>query len=467
MSLGHNLSVTLPLLDRGPELGRIRNALTRREGGLVCLYGRRRLGKSRLLREVMQHVPAVYYVGDDRDPVLQRRALASEIGRALPGFDTVEYPDWDSLLLRWWNDAPRPLALLLDEFPSLVARAPELPSLLQKHFDRSPRPLLLCGSSQRMMHGLVLDASAPLYGRAREILRPEPLDVAWIRTALGLRGAADAIESYSVWGGVPRYWELARDYPDRPAATSALVLDPLGVLHREPERLLLDDVQDVSRPASILALIGQGSHRISEIGARLGVPATSLSRALARLMELGFVVREVPFGRSERDTKRTLYRLADPFLSWWYRFVEPNRSRLAAGQLEVVGAEVERDWPVHLGKAWERLARASVARIVVAGHRWHPASRWWGPALDRQSMEIDLVAERRDDPRHVLVGEAKLTASAREVRATLAELAEKAARCPELQGRTALCAVWVLRRRGRIADPRAIGPEEVVTNRAH
>lgn len=81
---------------------------------------------------------AVYYVGDDRDPVLQRRAVAAEIGRELPGFDAVEYPDWEALLQRWWRDAPRTLPLLLDEFPSVVAVSPELPSLLQKHFDRSP-----------------------------------------------------------------------------------------------------------------------------------------------------------------------------------------------------------------------------------------------------------------------------------------------------------------------------------------
>jgi AAA+ ATPase superfamily predicted ATPase len=313
-----------------------------------------------------------------------------------------------------------------------------------------------------MMHGLVLDSSAPLYGRAREILRLEPLEVAWIRPALGLRSAADAIESYSVWGGVPRYWELARDHRDRIAALRSLVLHPLGVLHREPDRLLLDDLQDVSRPSSILALIGQGSHRLSEIGARLGVPATSLSRPLTRLLELGFVMRELPFGRSERDTKRTLYRLADPFLTCWYRFVEPNRSRLAAGQVDAVAAEVERSWPHHLGEAWERLARASVAHLPIAGHHWRPASRWWGAGIDRQHMEIDIVAEHRDNPRHVLVGEAKLTATAREFRRTLDELAGKAARCPELRGRSVLCAVWVLRRRGRIVDPRAVGADEVV-----
>lgn len=316
-----------------------------------------------------------------------------------------------------------------------------------------------------MMQGLVLDASAPLYGRAREILRLEPLDVAWIRPALRLRRAVDAIESYCVWGGVPRYWELARDHPSLMDAVAALVLDPLGVLHREPERLLLDDLREVARPASILALVGQGSHRLSEIGARLDVPATTLARPLARLVELGFVLREVPFGRSERDTKRTLYRLGEPFLAFWYRFVEPNRSRLSAGQGGTVWRDVERAWPSYLGHAWEHMARASVARITIGGEEWKPASRWWGPGLDRQPLEIDIVAEHRDDPRRVLVGEAKLSASDRELRASMADLAAKVARCPELRGRKAQYAMWVLRRRGR-ADGPVVGPDELLAQGA-
>ena len=79
---------------------------------------------------------------------------------------------------------------------------------------------------------------------------------------------------------------------------------------------------------SLLALIGAGYHRLSEIGSRVGQPATNLSRPLSRLIDLGYVRRELPFGESTRSTKRSLYRLDDPFLLFWYRFVAPNRSRL-------------------------------------------------------------------------------------------------------------------------------------------
>jgi len=399
----------LPFLDRSAEAERLSAFFEGREGGLAVLYGRRRLGKSRLLLEVLSKERAVYFVADDREAALQRRGLAEEISRLLPGFGDVIYPDWDGLLRRFWAEAPRGAILAIDEFPSLVASAPELPSLLQKRLDSRGAEgihLALAGSSQRLMHGLVLDRSAPLFGRAREILRIGPLPAGWIRQGLSLRSPVAAAEAFAVWGGVPRYWELAAGQPSLSRAVEQLVLSPLGVLHDEPRRLLLDDLSETAQAASILALIGGGCHRISEIAARLEKPATSLARPLARLLDLGLVRRDVPFGSTVRDTKRSAYRLDDPFLRFWFRFVEPNRSRLEAGHAARVGREVAKGLPGHVSSVFEDLVRASVPRARYQGHTWGPAASWWGPGLDRSPMEIDVVAES-DDGGALLVGEVK------------------------------------------------------------
>src|SRR5436309_3254552 len=92
--------------------------------------------------------------------------------------------------------------------------------------------------------GRLLDRSAPLFGRASEILKISPLPAGWIEEALNLKTPALAVETYAVWGGTPRYWELAGDHPDLPSAIRSLVLSPLGVLFEEPSRLLLDDMRD-------------------------------------------------------------------------------------------------------------------------------------------------------------------------------------------------------------------------------
>ena len=454
--------MTLPFLDREPESKRLRRLIRRREGSLGVLYGRRRCGKSRLLREVIPAKRSVYFVGDDREATIQRASLATEMARTVDGFADVSYPDWESLLGRWWSDAPSDTVLILDELPSMVARAPELPSLLQKildqRFERGVH-LVVAGSSQRMMQGLVLDRSAPLYGRAREILKISPLAAGWIEQALGAGDSESSIKDYAHWGGIPRYWELARDYEDLRSAVRELVLDPLGVLHEEPRRLLLDDLRDTSQAASLLNLIGQGCHRVSEIGGRLGKPATSLARPLRRLMEMDLVTREVPFGASPRASKRTLYRIADPFLRFWFRCVEPNRSRLEARQLKIVEREIAGEVQHHVASVWEDLARTSVPFLEVHGGRWGAARRWWGADTARRPLEIDVVAEDPDG--RLLIGEVKWS-SPRRGSGLFRDLEQKIARLPFAQDREVVPVLWLATSPGDLEDDQVVTARQIL-----
>jgi hypothetical protein len=386
-----------------------------------------------------------------------------EIARLLPGFDRVRYPDWSSLLDRFFEQAPRGAVLALDEFPALVSASRDLPSVLQKRLDRRDRRrvhLVLTGSAQGMMQGLVLDRTAPLYGRADEILRIAPMRAGWIQRALRTRDAVLATEAYAVWGGIPRYWELAADHADLATAIRELVLDPLGVLQDEPRGLLLDDLRDTAQAASILSLIGQGAHRLSEIAARLQKPATALSRPLQRLIELDLTRRDVPFGTSPRDSKRSLYRIADPFLRFWFRCVEPHRSLLQARRIAPVAVHVAHTFARHVASVWEDLARESVPHLVLGGRGWKPAQRWWGPGRDRRPLEIGVVAES-EDGEALLLGEARWS-EAGEGQRLARDLRARAERFPLADGREVLLALWLRRGPARVGDVRVLTPARVL-----
>jgi AAA+ ATPase superfamily predicted ATPase len=160
----------LPFLDRSDELSRIKTLLDRTDGTLGILYGRRRLGKSRLLEQTLPPTRSVYYVGDERESAPQRASLATEIGRRIQGFDIVTYPDWDVFFSRWWQEADAGSVLALDEFPALVSAAREVPSLIQKNLERHRAKgchLLHTGSSQRMMQGLVPDRTQHCFWERR------------------------------------------------------------------------------------------------------------------------------------------------------------------------------------------------------------------------------------------------------------------------------------------------------------
>jgi uncharacterized protein len=259
-----------------------------------------------------------------------------------------------------------------------------------------------------MMQGLALSPEAPLYGRAKQLFKLEPLAPGYIIKALGHGDARQAIRAYATWGGIPRYWELAAQFPDLRSAVDALVLDPMGVLHDEPMRLLLEETPPAIALRSLLDVIGAGAHRVSEIAGRVGQPATSLSRPLTRLQELDLVVRETPFGETDRATKRALYKLANPFLSLWFSLVAPQRSALAhlprAGRLRLLDAAL----PRLVSAAWESLCRRAVPKLADRlGVEYGPAARSWSAA----GPEWDVVA-RAVSGGPLLLGEVKWTDAA-------------------------------------------------------
>lgn len=404
-------------LNRQAEIERLDALVARHAAGLVALWGRRRVGKTRLLTEWCLRHGGVYTVADQSSATVQRRYFAEALANRLPGFDEAEYSGWPPLLRRLSQDARAANwkgPLVLDEFPYLVASAPTLPSILQNWIDQEASAggllVAIAGSSQRMMQGMILDASAPLYGRALEAFELRPLPAAWIGPALGLTDPMDMLPAYAVWGGIPRYWELAEPFgADLDSAVNQLVLDPLGPLHREPDRLLLEELPPAASLRPLLDVIGSGAHRLSEIAGRLNLPATALSRPLGRLLDLGLVQREIPFGESEKASRRALYRMSDPFFRFWFQVVAPRRAALASSEAATRLAAWTRLRNGLVAETWESLCRCAVPRMqMISGLEvaWLPASRWWRGS----DPEWDVVSCTADRDM-ALVGEVKWSAT--------------------------------------------------------
>ena len=396
-------------LDRDKELARLRRLHQIQSSGLVVVWGRRRIGKTRLLLEWMKSEPGVYFVADESPPNLQRNYFAEAVSRVFERFDEVEYPDWRSLFRRITSEAEKYSwkgVIVIDEFPYLAQSDSSLVSVLQNWIDNelvnTGIILVLSGSSQRMMQGLVLNHTAPLYGRALEILKLAPVPLRFLNKALTLSEPLDIIKAYAHWGGIPRYWELASLYSvNLEAAVNAIILDPMGPLHDECERLLREDNLSSQTLRPILDVVGNGAHRLSEIGGRLGLPATSMTRPIKLLDELGYLRRELPYGDSAKSSKRSLYKIADPFLNLWTQVVAPNRSALRqipeASRIELWKKKITGIY----AELWEELCREFVPFFDYRGP-WQNAGRYW----HGKSPEFDVVCESLDAKR-LLVGEVK------------------------------------------------------------
>lgn len=399
-------------VDRIEETARLRDALSREKSSLVVVYGRWRLGKSTLIKRGLSDSD-VYFLADRSEGQHQRALLAKVVAQVFPDFDKLTYPDWESLFCAVNYRTDKRFTLCLDEFPYLVEQSPELPSVLQKLVDEKQLKynLVLCGSSQNMMYGLFLDSTAPLYGRADEIMRLTPIRLPYIQAALNL-DAVSAVEEYAVWGGVPRYWELRENRNSLSDALWHNILSINGNLYEEPIKLFQDDVKDIVKTSTIMSYIGSGANRLSEIAARCNEPATNLSRPLKKLIDLGFLEKDVPFGIDEKNAKKSLYKIADPFMAFYYQFVVPNRSFIELGRCLPLEQALATHFSEYVSMHWEKLCRDAVTGNMVNGIVYGKAKRWWGPVLNErkepEQIEIDVMAESLDK-KSLLVGECKWT----------------------------------------------------------
>ena len=401
----------MEFVDRKKEFERLQKSLRREKPQFIVVYGRRRIGKSTLIKKVMDFSRGdIYFLADKTSEPSQRQLFSTTIDMTIEGFSAANYPTWESLLLSLNRSVDHRITVCLDEFPYLVKSCPALPSILQKLLDdkKLKFDLIICGSSQQMMQGFVLDSKEPLYGRADEIIKMKPIAPAFVSEALRCN-AAQAVREYAVWGGVPRYWELRENYDSLYDAIEHLLLTSEGTLYDEPSKLLYDEMRDTVQASSILSFIGNGANKLSEIAARAEKQATDITPHLSRLRELGFINKEIPFGESEKKSKKGLYHISDPLLRFHYRYVIPYRSLIELGNSQAVLTVFKNAENDYVSRAWEELCRNHISAYGMDGIIYQMASRWWGSYYNEEKqqylpVELDVVAESFDG-KHLFIGE--------------------------------------------------------------
>jgi hypothetical protein len=263
-----------------------------------------------------------------------------------------------------------------------------------------------------MMHDLFLHRAAPLYGRAAKLLHVRPMEFPAFCSACGLRPAeSESFEKFSCVGGIPKYWEFVEAGQDIIALAESLYFDLAPYMEQEPQRILRDEGVTGLNALAVLEAVGRGAERPSEIASRLGTVQTNLSRLLQQLMDASVLTRELPFGESVRSTKKTLYRIADPTLRFWFRVYSPHQSLWTTFTAEQKSKLIHD----HAASVFEDFCRA----------RFAGARRYW-----ERGVELDFVAPDPEDPRRLLVAEVKWRhLSVAERRNVLRQLESKWAHC--------------------------------------
>ena len=316
----------LSFTNRSAELKELQSAVN--SGGLLVVFGRRRVGKTRLLAHWLRPHSGLYSQAIEGAKETQLEQVFRDIQDRLT--TSIVPKTWAELLELLALQKER-LILCIDEFPYLVASDPSLPSVLQRWLDhQKPNQflLILSGSSTRMMNDLFLNRSAPLYGRARKLLHVEPMSYSSFCAGCRLPPAQmESFVRFSLVGGVPKYWEFVEPNSSAIDLANELFFGFAPYLDQEPVRILRDEGISGMNAISLLEVIGRGAEKPSEMASRLGTVQTNLSRLLQQLLDASVLTRELPFGESARSTKKTRYQIQDPALRFWFRVYSPHRTR--------------------------------------------------------------------------------------------------------------------------------------------
>ena len=404
------------MINREKELAFLKERADSGRAELVVMWGRRRLGKTTLLKALCEAHPAIYFLAT-RAPAheqLQRLSTAFAEFFGDPLLERTALPSWEDAFGYLARNAQSRTILAVDEFPYLVEADPAIPSRFQFGWDeqlvKNPNVMLLLnGSSLAMMEQHVLGSKSPLYGRRTGQWRIEPLGLLQFREFFPDRPLTDIIEIYTVVGVVPFH---ALQFDSRASLGQNVkrhILSKGAVLFEEVPFLLREEVREPRSYFPILAAMAAGSRKFGEISSKTGFDKANLGKYLATLQDLHFVRRDVPITEPDPGKSRKgLYAIEDPFTDFWLRYVWPNLAALEMDRVdEVWDRRIEPDLPGYMAQRCERflgdLLRHDPIRTWL-GFEPVTIGKYW----DRNA-ELDLVALDRDGG-NAVIAEVKWTA---------------------------------------------------------
>ncbi len=321
---------------RTQELERLEALYASERSGIIVLYGRSGIGKTALTRCFLQEKNAVYYVA--------RRVTAKEqLFCMRQEWDAEDSDDFYEVLSAVYGQHAQAgkLVLVFDEFRNLLEDSTEfltafLRFYAEHHGDGSLLVLLLSSSVSWVENEMtgVLGGAARLLQGFIKLKEFSFMELAAYHKASSVQ--AD-IYTRAVLGGVPSYLRLWSEKDSFKENIVRLFLSEDAPLFSEAESYLKKELRELSAYNTILAALAQGKYKLNDIYTRTGFSRAKISVYLKNLTELDCTEKLFSFDTSEqKNVQKGLYRIREPFLRFWYRFIYPNLSEIVMGRGELI-----------------------------------------------------------------------------------------------------------------------------------
>ncbi len=388
--------------DREHELEALDSEYEGEGFSLYVIYGRRRVGKTELIKKFCEDRPHLYHLFSQDTSKVQRQRLVEKVAER---FDerTPKTEDWRDVveyLAEKMNEEK--MVLALDEFQYIIEQESSSVShfqyMVDELVDSSDSMLILSGSTVSVIENQVLGYESPLYGRRSGQIDLKPFNFKGSLKAIDY-SFEDAIRSYTVTGGTPMYLTSFNYSKSLEQNIRDNVLNPTSALFEEPEFLLRQELRDPARYMSILESIARGYTTPNEISGKTGINSSTLSKYLDRLRKLRLISREKPVTASEKS-KNSIYIIQDNFIDFWFQNIAPRKSAIEENRENALSA-IKNDLEHQVAETFEQVSR----EIIKHSTGYPEVGRWW-----YREEEIDVTAI---DPERekILLGECKWTST--------------------------------------------------------
>ena len=398
---------------RTGEIETLQDAYESPTAEMAIIYGRRRIGKTALIRKFCEGKPVFFYTARAWKDDFQLEAFSQAVGASNHN-PQQRFLDWPAAL-RALTDHPcdSRKVIVIDEFQYIAKERPSILSELQVLWDeelsRKNIFLILCGSAVSFIAKEVLGEKNPLFGRARTIMKVRPLPFQTTAQFVPNSTADDVFRGYAVLGGIPYFWQGINPQRSMTENLATNLLRENGFLNDEAQSVLRQEFRDPSTYNAILQAIAFGATSRNEIAQKSMADSRNLTKYLTVLEDMDLIEREFPVFAGAGDmsnASRGLYRIADHCLKFWFRFLAKNPVPIMtrAEAMSEWNASVEPFFSEFASEAFEEVCRQYLIRLRYTRQlSFLPTElgRWWD-----KSTEIDIVGADHDR-RHCLVGECK------------------------------------------------------------
>lgn len=403
-------------IDRQTELDFLEKKYTSQGSQLIIIYGRRRVGKTELIKQFCKDRKSIYLLADKRGTLLNLERFAE---KAAEHFDDViprieNFYDLSKYLIR--NTSNEKYVIVIDEFSYLMERDDTIASVFQVMWDESLKDhdimLILCGSSVSMMIEGTLSQKSPLYGRRTGQWKLEPMKAYHLPQFHKQIDAVRSIEFYSILGGIPLYileFDPEKDVLDNIAEH---ILGKGEFLYEEVESLLKEELNEYYLYISIFEAIAKGRTRLVEMSDYSKIPQKDLPKYVGTLMKLELISKEFPV-TEKSGGKKTRYFIKDNFFRFYFRYIHPDKTEIESGNIEKVITKIDNDFDTFVGAEFENIVKdlfKSPDTTMKLPFSFNKIGKQWGRIMGapkgKNTYEIDIVA-LNDDAENIAFVECK------------------------------------------------------------